>query len=244
MVYHPAGEVAAPILMYHRINNQMASRYVVRVDAFQKQMQILADGGYQSVTVSELRDVMVNGGYLPEKPVVLTFDDGYVDVFENAYPILNELGFTGTAYVITGTLGTDLSYGYMQTDQLAELAAAGWEIGSHSVTHSDLRNSKLGILNELEQSKQVLEDQLGVTVRSFSYPFAVKNAWMQEQVAAYGYDSAVGVGMPTLHKPENLFYMSRREVDYGTSLYQFEKMLMTPTETPTPEGTVTETPEN
>jgi hypothetical protein len=244
-VYHPAGLVDAPILLYHHISNRgNGSRYAVSPAAFRAQMKILADLGYETVTISELVEVIVTGGYLPEKPLVLTFDDGFLDVYENAFPVLQEYGFKATTYIITGVLETDLAYGYMQPEQLSELSAAGWEIGSHSISHSDLRTTKLGLDVELDQSSVDLETRLGVEVLTFAYPFAAASDGIKEQVKEHGYTGAVGVGTMNRHALKSLYYLSRREVYNTTSLAAFKLLLeLPPAPTSIPTITPTSTPE-
>lgn len=224
-IRHPPGPVEVPILLYHRIRSQGNTRYILPVSEFRAQVKALHQAGYQSVTISQVAQVMRAGGVLPEKPVVITFDDGYLDIYENAFPILEEYGFTAVVYIITGTVGTDLSYGYMQAEELKELVKAGWEIGSHSVSHTNLAESRLGIRAELRDSKQTLEDLLEIKILSFSYPYAITNDWIKKRVEEYGYTSAVGVGLPIRHTPEHLYYLSRREVYRGTSVRAFLALL-------------------
>jgi peptidoglycan/xylan/chitin deacetylase (PgdA/CDA1 family) len=227
MVYHPAGPVTVPILLYHRISDKGRTRYFVTVASFRAQMRELHDAGYQTITVTQLAEVIRAGGYLPEKPIILTFDDGFLDVYENAFPILQSYNFQGVAYIITGTLGTRLSYGYMQEEELKELAEAGWEIGSHTISHENLKETRLGAEKEIRQSKEELEDKIGMPVRSFSYPYAVANDWIKARVEESGYEAAVGVGMLTTHEPDRLYFLSRREVTYGTTLAAFRQLLST-----------------
>ena len=227
-LYQPAGEATVPILLYHRVTDQTGSyRYAVTVSDFKAQMKLLAGQGYKTLTISELVSVIREGGNLPRKAVVITFDDGFLDVYENAFPVLQEYGFKATVYMITGVLETKLSYGYMQTPELQELAAAGWEIGSHSVSHSDLKTSTLGMGSELTKSRTDLESRLGIEVRTFAYPFAAANSWIEDQVEKQGYDSAVGVGAFNRHTLRSLYYLSRREVYHSTSLKGFEEFLLT-----------------
>lgn len=222
----PAGNVIMPILMYHHISDKIESRYTTHIKAFREQMKTLKEEGYETVTISQLGDVIRSGGVLPKKPVAITFDDGYLDIYENAFPILREMGFTGSVYIITGTLGTDQSYGYMQEDALKELIAAGWEVGSHSVTHTDLRKTKLGAGNEMKQSKEDLETKLGIMVRSFSYPFAVTNQDLKDLAEKMGYDAAVGIDIINTHTPKRLYFLSRREVYENMPLSDFARLLV------------------
>jgi peptidoglycan/xylan/chitin deacetylase (PgdA/CDA1 family) len=220
----PAAKVIMPILLYHHVSEEHGT-YVVKAETFREQMQWLKQEGYHSITISQLTDAIRNGGPLPEKPVAITFDDGYMDTYDTAYPILKELGYNATVYIITGTQETKLSYGYMQAEQLKALAAAGWEIGSHSVTHTDLKKTSLGAGNEMKQSKQVLDDLLGTRVRSFSYPFGSANQSLKELAAQQGYDSAVGIDVYNTHTAQGLFFLSRRQVLNTTPLFGFQELL-------------------
>ncbi len=226
LVSVPAGNVIMPILMYHHISDVTGSRYTTPIKVFREQMDTLKKEGYQTVNISQLTDVIRSGGELPEKPVAITFDDGYLDTYENAYPILRELGYTATVYIITSTLGTDLSYGYMQEDTLKELIGAGWEIGSHGVTHTDLTKTKLGAGNEMKQSKEDLETKLGIKVRSFSYPFAVTNQELKDLAADTGYESGVGIDILNTHTPKRLYFLSRREIYRSLPLFTFVKVIV------------------
>jgi peptidoglycan/xylan/chitin deacetylase (PgdA/CDA1 family) len=221
----PGERVVAPVLLYHNISDRGSSPYTVRVADFRRQMQILHEEGYQAITISELADAIRGEGSLPEKVVVITFDDGFLGVYDNAFPVLQEYGFRGVVYVITGTLGTDQAYGYLQEQELGELIENGWEIGSHSISHSSLKTTQLGLGNEIEGSRKDLEKKLGTLVRSFAYPYNITNAWIAEQVEEYGYESAVGVDIFVSHPPERLYFLSRREVTGKTSLAGFRTLL-------------------
>ena len=240
------GRVTVPILLYHHVSDAGKSRYFVSIAKFKAQMQLLADAGYQTVSISQVAKVIREGGRLPEKPVVLTFDDGFEDVYQNALPMLKQHHFTGVAYIITGTLGTNLSYGYMQSEELKGLVAAGWEIGSHSISHTDLQTSRLGMGTELQKSRQDLEAMLGVPVRSFSYPYGSANAWTRDQVKNYGYDNAVGLGIEVTQTAKRLFYLSRREVYQSYDLKDFRDLLspgkVELLELGSPTGTLSATP--
>jgi peptidoglycan/xylan/chitin deacetylase (PgdA/CDA1 family) len=221
-----AGRVIAPILMYHHISDKGSTQYITSVAAFRWQMKALHEAGYQTISIARLVQAIRGGGDLPEKPVILTFDDGYLDVYENAFPILQEYGFTGSAYIITSTLEKGKSYGYMQVEELKALVDAGWEIGSHTVNHANLKTTPAGFSNEVNGSWQDLEKKLFVPIRTFSYPFASANPWIEDQVAKAGYDSAVGVGTFVSHSEKTLYYLSRREVARGITKQAFLDLLV------------------
>ncbi len=150
-----AGHVKAPILLYHHISDEgNGNRYYVSTADFRAQMEALRSWGYTAITVSELVDVLINGGELPMRPVVITFDDGNLDVYQNAFPIMRDLGFVGTNYIVANRLQSKY---FVNVEQLQEMADAGWEIGSHSMTHTDL-TTDYSIANiEIRQSMLNLE---------------------------------------------------------------------------------------
>lgn len=112
-VVHEPGIITVPILLYHHISETIDTQYNVHPDRFAEQMKWLYDRGYSTISVGDLAHVIRDGGTLHARPVILTFDDGYRDVYENAYPILQQYGFFATFYIIgetvnkKGTLSTD-----------------------------------------------------------------------------------------------------------------------------------------
>lgn len=154
-------------------------------------MQALHDWGYTAIPISLLVHAIQSGAPLPERPVVITFDDGDITVYTIAFPIMREFGFVGVNYLVANRLEVE---GYMNAAQLQELSAAGWEVGSHSMTHADLRTSP-NLDWEIRQSRLVLEAALGLPAETFAYPYGLGNdsESIVEQVRAH-YTAAVGLG--------------------------------------------------
>jgi peptidoglycan/xylan/chitin deacetylase (PgdA/CDA1 family) len=235
-VFNEAGKVIAPILLYHHIANiTPASRYYVSPTDFRIQMQALKDWGFTTITPSYLREVLVNGGNLPYRPVLITFDDGNLDVYENAFPIMRDLGFTGACYLVSTRLKAD---GYMSVDQLKEMIAAGWEIGSHTANHYDLTLNHGLVRDEMLQSRLDIQEALSVTVTSIAYPYGLVDEYIATQAQEYGYFTGMGLGILTEHTWSTLYYLNRREVHGDMDLPAFASLLpwsgITPTTTPTP----------
>lgn len=158
---------AVPILTYHVIAPGPNNLYVppAQLDAH---LQFLAEQGYRSVTLKQLQAHFQHGDNLPERPVVLTFDDGYDDFYTEALPLLQKHGMVGTLFVITERVGQP---GYITWEQAEAIIAAGMEIGSHTLTHPDLRHLDPRRLRaELGDSRGRLEQRLGVSIRFFAYP--------------------------------------------------------------------------
>ncbi len=171
-----------PILMYHSISENLFgkshpySHINTSPTVFRKQMVYLRQAGYRSIDLNELTKGFEYGADLT-KTVVITFDDGYQDFLTDAMPVLKQCGFAATVFLATGRIqhsamrleGVD----YLTWPQVRELHQEGIRFGSHTVTHPDLRcMGPEQIEYELGYSKEVIEQNLGVAVDSFAYPFA------------------------------------------------------------------------
>lgn len=221
--YSEVGRVVAPILLYHHIaQNGESGRYFVTPENFRAQMQYLRDLGYTSITPSYLVSVLVSGGELPARPVVITFDDGNMDIHESAFPVMQEMGFVGAFYIVANRLGAD---GCVGVDELTEMLEAGWEIGSHSTSHVDLTVSHTLLRQEILQSRLDLEEALGVPVQIIAYPFGLVDDYVFEKTVDYGYLAGMGLGNYNEHTWSSLYYLARREVRYEYDLAAFGALL-------------------
>ncbi|HKJ27132.1 MAG TPA: polysaccharide deacetylase family protein [Anaerolineales bacterium] len=216
------GEVIAPILMYHDIDPEKVSRYNTPPEVFIQQMQALADWGYQTITAEQLTQAITEGAPLPERPVILTFDDGHYKVYEYAYPIMKEHGFFGVAYIVANRLQ---AHGFMGEPQLTEMAAAGWEIGSHSYTHADLTIDHNQAFNEIYYSREDIETDINQPVTSFAYPFGAFDRYLGDRTLKWGYTNAMGLGGHWTHTPGSVYYLQRIEVRSGITMEEFAALL-------------------
>jgi peptidoglycan/xylan/chitin deacetylase (PgdA/CDA1 family) len=221
MVRQGPDKVICPILLYHRIDTpSKADPYYVTPDQFRAQMQALKDWGYTTISIDRLVDVIHFGGKLPARPIVISFDDGDITVYTQAYPIMREFGFKAVNYLVADYVGTP---GYMNVDQLKELSAAGWDTGSHSLTHPDLTTSKQ-LDWEVVFAREKLEKLLGVTVDTFAYPFGKTNDDIKGFVAKH-YRAAMGLGVYVTQKRSDLYFLWRRPVELGCDLKTFASYL-------------------
>jgi peptidoglycan/xylan/chitin deacetylase (PgdA/CDA1 family) len=220
---HPAGAVDIPILLYHHVaENKTDHRYYVPPALFADQMQWLVDHGYQTITEATLAEVIRHGGKLPERPVIITFDDGNEDFFTAAYPVMNQLNLVGVAFIITNRV--DLPR-FLSSDQLKELIDSGWEIGSHTVTHPDMVRHSVNLNREIVESKTWLDQKFGIDVVSFAYPYGLSNASIMKFVADHGYTSAVGLGARVHQSEKNLYLLSRTEIWGSFDMQQFAALM-------------------
>jgi peptidoglycan/xylan/chitin deacetylase (PgdA/CDA1 family) len=170
-------------LTYHSLD-ESGSVTSVRPRFFREHMRSLARRGFVGISLSELLDAWNGPGNLPPRPVVLTFDDGFANFSEHARPLLSELGFRGTIFIVSGRCGKTNDWPNQAPNiprlpllawtELAQLATAGFEIGAHSATHRPLTElSSAEAEEEIVKSKIVIEDRLGVAVNTFAYPFGL-----------------------------------------------------------------------
>ncbi len=186
-----------PVLMYHSVStvDGHLRELAVPKDRLREQLGALADAGYALVGLTEaLHD---NG----TRAVAVTFDDGYVD-FLDGLDVLREVGATATLYVCPGHIGDRMALGpLLSWDQVREVAAAGIEIGNHSLRHHPLDVLPEPVLDkEIRESSQRLAEELGAPARSFAYPHGYHSGRVRAAVARYGHDNACEVGR-RLHEP-------------------------------------------
>lgn len=159
-----------PVLMYHSINYEKGNTLRVPANKFEAQMQWLKQNGYNTLTLDELYAHTQNKTLFPAKSVVLTFDDGYSDNYDAAFPILKKYGFKATVFMISGKID-DTRNGYLTRSQLTEMDRGGMCIQCHTVSHPNLANlSGAAQTAELRDSKAALERLLGHSVDYLAFP--------------------------------------------------------------------------
>lgn len=224
-IFNKPGWVNVPILLYHHIeNNDSDSRYQVSIADFRSQMKALHEMGYQSIPISLFLDALLTGANLPEKAVVITFDDGHQSVYDNAFPIMSEFGFSGVAYIVANRI-YDIP-DFLNIQSLEEMIASGWEIGSHSYTHSDLTKNHQNVAREIAYSRIDLEKALNIEIQTFAYPFGLMDSFLATKVSDYGYRAGMGLGTRKAHSNGTLFYLDRIEIYGDTSLNDFQQIFL------------------
>jgi peptidoglycan/xylan/chitin deacetylase (PgdA/CDA1 family) len=196
--------VKVPILMYHLIGTPAPStpNQDLWVDARELRQEVawLAGHGYQAVTLQRWWDAWHGGASLPSRPVIFTFDDGFADWYQNAYPILAARGWVGSMQLALSHLGRlrapppALSpYAWkLQPYMIREMLAAGWELDSHSLTHPMLTQVSPAQLHaEVYDSRTQLQSQFGVPVSFFCYPYGDYDATVIAAVKRAGYVGAL-----------------------------------------------------
>lgn len=236
--------VRVPILMYHYISvppgdaDQYRINLSVEPEVFRQQMAFLKSQGYETIDMYDLLDAILNGRQLPDKPIILTFDDGYRDAYLNAYPILTEFGYTGTFFISTEFVDRGLEP-YMTWPMIEEMAAAGHRFESHGRSHLDL--AKLGradLIWQILGSQETLAAHIGYKPHFLSYPSGSYNDQTIAMVQELSFWGAVTTQGGSWHGFHNRFEWPRIRVSNGTSIERLQKALLPlPTAVPPPAGT-------
>lgn len=229
-----------PILMYHQIDvpppkGARLRGSTVHPKRFVAQMRWLKLFGYQGLSLRQLMPYVT--GEKTGKVVGITFDDGYQNVYENALPILTELGFSSTNFIVTGELGGQnhwaqrtgsLPAQLMSAEQIYDWYTQGQEIGSHTVSHIYVDQSEQSAaLAELKQSKQCLEQLLQTEISAFCYPYGSESPEARQWVAQAGYKIAVSTQRGLVGHADDLFALPRVNILRSTHLLHFLRKTLT-----------------
>ena len=186
-----------PILCYHQIrdwrgnDSKSAKDYIIPVAAFREQMQMLADSGYHAILPDQLYAYLNTGAPLPAKPVMLTFDDGDLDQYETALPILDKHGFKGAFFIMTVAIGRRGKQPYMDKDQIKALSDKGHTIGAHTWDHHNVKKYQGDDWRiQVEEPKAKLEAIIGKPVTYFAYPFGLWSHAVLPEIQKRGYAAA------------------------------------------------------
>lgn len=219
-----------PILMYHDVG-YADSPWCITPEQFEAQMKFLKEQGYAAISLTELQESIGRKRPVPPKSVVITFDDGRKGVYTLAGPILKKYGFTATIYIVPAwieghPIPPEEAYSdFLDWDELKELSAAGFEIGSHSFFHLNLTNlDEAQILHQLQQADEIINQQLHIPVPHFSHPYGAYNDAVLNLIASR-YQTAVTTEKGFAKLPGKF---ARQMVLNDTSLEKFRRLLTPP----------------
>ena len=188
-----------PILMYHRVAPQGVAerdRFRVTPEAFEQQLRYLRDCGFTSVDLETWSAAATSRTRLPGNPILLTFDDGFLDFAEHAWPLLKRYGFGALVLLVSGSVGTWNSWDtngetepLLDWDTIARLRDDGVEFGAHSVTHPRLTGlAPTDIVRQALGSRDEIQRRLGERVVTFAYPYGDEDEVVRHLVGAAGFD--------------------------------------------------------
>ena len=227
----PPEELHVPILMYHYISELPSDADVYRLDLtvipahFEEQLQYLQAQGYQSVTLTDIYDALTMGKPLPEKPIVLTFDDGYKDALTGALLLLQQYGFVGEFFMLATPSHYEAPQ-YLTWDDARVMAEAGMSVQAHGRDHYDLTNRSYEFLvYQILGAREAVEAHTGRPVRFFCYPSGRYDAATIAIVEAAGYWGAVTTAWGTDLRLDNRFTWPRIRVKGHWSVENFANVL-------------------
>lgn len=223
-----------PILMYHRVTPEPHPaffKYCVTPKAFANQMRFLSIAKYTPVDFNDILSFRDGNTKLPERPIVITFDDGFQDIAEHAVPTLSERGFKAVIYFVTAFAGKKSSwvlplrgveFPLMDWCTINGLERKGIQCGAHSATHPKLTGiSSSDCRAELLNSRLELENRLGHEVRHLSYPFGLFNREVRDIAEETGYYTACSTRIGVSSLKDDLLTLPRVPIIGQDSLFDF-----------------------
>jgi len=226
-----------PILMYHKVERvsrrSAVPGHYVSPGLFRRQMSVLSAMGYTTVPLSHLYRPDTK---LPRKPIVITFDDGYVNFLTNALPILQSQRFVSTVFLVANQLGGtnewdfkegDVQERLMSVEQVKAARDAGTEFGSHTLDHADLPSvDSEEAWRQIAESKQKLEELCGFEIETFCYPYGRKSPEVRRMVEQAGYRLACSTEKGLNTEETDRFALRRINIRRDTSVQVFVMKLL------------------
>jgi peptidoglycan/xylan/chitin deacetylase (PgdA/CDA1 family) len=214
-----------PVLLYHSVNDAPSQdpRYAVSRDRFAEHAAVVSASGREALCVTELAAALRSERPLPDRPMAVTFDDGFADTYD-AVELLLDRGVASTVYVTSGAVG---ARGWLSRSAVAELARLqSVELGAHSVSHRYLDElDDHDLAYEVQVSRAQLEDLTQGTVPSFAYPYGAHDRRARQAVISAGYRSAAAVKNAVSHAGDDPFAIARWTVTHGTPAARIAEVL-------------------
>ena len=215
-----------PILMYHSISEKKEDTvhpyYCINTtpEIFYTHMIFLRENSYSVINLNEALQILRKPTYPSKRYAVITFDDGYRDFYNEAFPILKDYGYTATVFLPTGYISDNrLSFkkkGCLTWDEVRQLHNQGISFGSHSITHSELQSLKYNDLQyEIQKSKETIENKIGAKVESFCYPSRFPEEkrnfiiYLRNLLRKNGYGHGVSTRIGTTSQNDDSYFMKR-----------------------------------
>lgn len=218
-------EIFVPILMYHHIEvnprpkDPIWASLFVTPEQLDSQLKYFSTNGYNIISLDELHQALVDNKSLPEKSIVLTFDDGYKSFYTNAFPLLKKYNLKATEFVITQV---ETAPAYFSWDEISQMDKSGLiQFGAHTRHHPNLPGlSQSAIVNEIMGSKNDLEQHLKKPITWFAYPYGSYNNFIVQTVRNSGFVGAVSTVYGAGQSRDKLFLEPRIMVDGRYTLFE------------------------
>ncbi|MFA6939538.1 MAG: polysaccharide deacetylase family protein [Clostridiaceae bacterium] len=216
--------IKIPILMYHSIDYEKGNSLRVPKEDFYLQMKYIKKNGYTPISLDDLYDFLSGKRKAPQKPIAITFDDGYEDNYVNAYPILKEFGFKATIFDITNTIDTNSAY--INSKQIKEMINNGISVESHTTNHNNLASLSYKAQYEiLKKAREDLEAMEGKKIKYLAYPSGRYNNFTERAARDAGYVMAVTTKPGFASESNGYLFLHRVRISSGRSFEDFIKSI-------------------
>ncbi len=228
-----AEPVLIPILIYHRVIQKVSSIYDYTPEQLEEQLKYFKENGYSPITALQMVEMMECPELLPEKPVVLTFDDGHKSHYTSVFPLLKKYGCKGTFFIYTNVIA-EKSEKQLTWAELREMQRDGMDIQSHTKSHPYLTRTlknesnqayKKRIIHEFKDSKDIIEKHLQHKVELLAYPYGWFNQTIETLAVQAGYRGIFTVNWGTNLLSENLLRIKRRVMENTMTIGDLEIIL-------------------
>lgn len=209
-----------PVLCYHQIRNNIASDSkrahddIIAPDKFREHIKMLADSGYHTIQPDDLYNYLVYGAKLPEKPIIISFDDTDEDQFTVGNATLKKYGFKGVYFIMTVSIGRKGRINYMTKEQIKQLSDEGNTIASHTYDHKNFAQfTDADWTTQIDEPTKKLEQITGKKVEYFAFPYGVSKSSTLHKLKEHGFKAAFILS--TVRDENYPLYTIRRIIDPG-----------------------------
>lgn len=215
--------IGVPVLYYHSVDENAENEVTITPKMLEKQLDYIKDNNYITITMSELYDYLVNKQPIPKKSILITFDDGYMNNYTEAFPLLKERNMKATIFCVGNSL--DGSY-YLSKDAIKEMSDYGIDIESHTVNHLHLNTLNYDEqLAEMKASKNILESITGKDVLSIAYPFGDFNDDSIKAAKEAGYKLAFTTHLGLSDRDDDIYTLDRIYISSNYDMDTFEELI-------------------
>lgn len=216
--------IGVPVIYYHSVRPSSDNEVTITPQMLRNQLKYIKDSGYTTLTMSELNDYLLNNSPIPEKSILITFDDGYMDNYNNAFPILKDLGIKATIFTITFELNGEY---YLSKEAIKEMSDYGIDIQSHTVGHPELDTMTYEEqLAEFKESKETIESITGKPVIAIAYPYGKYNDDSLKAVKEAGYSLGFTTDRGLADRDDNPLKLDRIYINSEYSMDTFKDVLL------------------
>lgn len=215
--------IGVPVLYYHSVSENAINDVTITPKKLKEQLDYINDNNYVTITMRELYSHIENNTPIPQKSIIITFDDGYMNNYTEAFPILKDLNMTATIFCVGNSL--DGSY-YLSEDAIKEMSDYGIDIESHTVNHLHLDTLSYDQqLSEIKNSKNILEKITGKEVLALAYPFGDYNNDTIKATKEAGYKMAFTTKLGLSDRTDNIYELNRIYISSSYDMSIFKDLL-------------------